>query len=221
MSHSGARARGILDAWREQGADRLDPLRFHFIEALEKRAASHGGAVRRMLEDRLSVLLDAYADALASAAIRIGSTDDTLTSRAPARGALGELVDHIASCTATRDDDYSVGDLAPRSAPFPALAALDEFRKLWSKVRSDSHLRQSLAQGPANAGPLNSGALAHRSIALMRELSPGYLQHFLSYVDDLSWMEQINERRAATAKDAPAAASTRKRTRDKPRRRRE
>jgi len=26
----------------------------------------------------------------------------------------------------------------------------------------------------------------------MREQSPGYLQHFLSYVEALSWMEQMN-----------------------------
>jgi len=27
---------------------------------------------------------------------------------------------------------------------------------------------------------------------LMRELSPGYLQHFLSYVEALSWMEHVS-----------------------------
>ncbi len=216
MSPSGARARAILDAWREQHADRLDPLRFHFMETLERRAAIHGGEVRRLLDDRLSLLLDAYADDLAGAA-----ADNRTTPCTPARGALGTLVDHLASRAATRADHPIAGEMAPRPAPFPELAALDEFRRIWSKVRSESHLRQSLQQVPTNAGPLNSGALAHRSIALMRELSPGYLQQFLSYVDDLSWMEQMDERRASTAKDAPRAASTRKRTRDKPRGRRE
>jgi hypothetical protein len=217
MSPSGARARTILDAWREQHADRLDPMRFHIMEALERRAANHGGAVQRLLEDRLSTLLDAYADDLAAATVRVGNADNATTSRAPARGALAARVDHLA----TRGEDLGAGDVASGPAPFPALPALDEFRKIWTKIRTDSHLRQSLVQGPTNAGPLNSGALAHRSIALMRELSPGYLQQFLSYLDDLSWMEQINDRRAAAAKDAPAAASTRKRTRDKSRRRRE
>ena len=53
-------------------------------------------------------------------------------------------------------------------------------------------MRQSLEQVPGNAGPLNSSSLVHRSLSLMRELSPGYLQQFLSYVDALSWMEQMN-----------------------------
>ena len=44
----------MLDAWREQGADRLDPVRFHFIEALERRAAGHSGEARRILDDRVS-----------------------------------------------------------------------------------------------------------------------------------------------------------------------
>ncbi len=221
MSPSGARARAILDAWREQHADRLDPMRFHFMEALERRAAVHGGAVRRMLEDRLSMLLDAYADDLAGAVARSVNTDNATTPREPARGALGELLDHLASDAAARGDDLSVGDVAAGPAPFPQLPALDEFRRIWAKIRTDSHLRQSLVQGPANAGPLNSGALAHRSIALMRELSPGYLQQFLSYLDDLSWIEQMNDRRASTAKETPRAAGTRKRPREKARVRRE
>lgn len=212
MSHSGARARTLFDTWRKQHADRLDPVRFHFMVALERRAASHDGEVRRLLEERLSKLLDTYADDLAEAA-----TSKAATSCVPVPGTLGALVDHIASCAAMRGDNLTAGDGALPPASYPELAALDAFRKIWSKVRTDSHLRQSLKQVPANAGPLNSGALAHRSIALMRELSPGYLQHFLSYVDDLSWIERMNDGRAWSAKDAPRAATVRKRARAKPR----
>ncbi|WP_266183800.1 DUF2894 domain-containing protein [Dyella humicola] len=212
MSHSGARAGTLLDMWREQHADRLDPVRFHFMVALERRAASHDGEVRRLLDDRLSKLLDSYAADLANAV-----TSNTATSCVPAAGALGALVDYLASCSATRGDELPAGGGTPLAASYPELAALDAFRKIWSKLRTDGHLRQSLKPVPANAGPLNSGALAHRSIALMRELSPGYLQHFLSYVDDLSWIERLNDARAWSAKDAPRAASTRKRAKAKPR----
>jgi hypothetical protein len=58
--------RSTLDAWRERGADRLNPVRFHFIEALDRRAASHSGEARRILDDRLSKLLEAYANDYAS-----------------------------------------------------------------------------------------------------------------------------------------------------------
>jgi hypothetical protein len=82
-------------------------------------------------------------------------------------------------------------------------------------------LRQSLEHAPENAGPLNSSALVHRSIALMRDMSPGYLQHFVSYVDDLSSLEQLGHGAAATPRDVPQAAAIGKRPRAKARSRRE
>jgi Protein of unknown function (DUF2894) len=207
MSNVGTRARAILDAWREQNADCLNPTRFHFIEALERRAADYDGEARRILDDRLSKLLEAYAEDLAIAASNADHADSA--ARAPARGALGGLNDHIAN--------YA----AHRPSSFPTLEALDEFRKIWSGVRTDSQVRQSLEQVPANAGPLNSGNLVHRSLTLMRELSPGYLQQFLSYVDTLSWLEQMNDGGALAAKDGHRAVSARKRARAKPRGQRE
>ena len=86
----------------------------------------------------------------------------------------------------------------PHSASYPELPALDYFREVWSKVRTEKQMRQSLEQVPGNAGPLNSSSLVHRALSLMREVSPGYLKQFLSYVDALSWMEQMN------GGDAPA-----------------
>ncbi len=56
---AGLPADDALRAWRERGDDRLDPVGFHFIEALARRAAGHGGAVRATLDARLAQLLDA------------------------------------------------------------------------------------------------------------------------------------------------------------------
>ena len=216
MSHSGTPARGILDAWRQQHADRLDPIRFHFMDALERRAASHDGEARRILDGRLSALLAAYADELDKAATHADSARCMTTPDASTDGALGELIDLIADRAASRGD-LTTRDAAQPPSSFPELGALADFKKIWSKVRTDSQLRQSLEQAPANAGPLNSGALVHRSIALMRELSPGYLQQFLAYIDALAWIEQLNAGGALTSKDTPPAVSARKRTRNKTR----
>jgi hypothetical protein len=205
MSNTGTRARAILEAWREQNADRLNPTRFHFIEALERRAAGHAGEARRILDERLSKLLKAYADDIDIAASNVDAANSAATPCTPVGGALGGLIDHIANYAALRP------------ASFPTLEALTEFRKIWSEVRTDSQVRQSLEQVPSNAGPLNSGNLVHRSLTLMRELSPGYLQQFLSYVDTLSWMEQMSDGGALATKDGPQAMGARKRTRAKPR----
>ncbi len=118
-------------------------------------------------------------------------------------------------------DGPAAGNTAPPAMPrppsYPKLEMLDYFREIWTKVSTERQLRQSLAQVPGNAGPLNSSSLVHRSLSLMRELSPGYLQQFLSYVDALSWMEQMNGGAALADKDAPRSGSDRKSARGKPR----
>ena len=108
------------------------------------------------------------------------------------RGPLGELLDYIETTRlATRpghvDQD---GGSAPRQHPSPSVV-LDEFQQLWNHLRTDSQLRQSMAAVPEDAGPLHSSALLHRAMTLMQDVSPGYLQHFIAYVDALSCMEQL------------------------------
>ncbi|WP_121323952.1 DUF2894 domain-containing protein [Paraburkholderia sp. RAU2J] len=208
-------ARATLDAWRARGADRLDPVRFHFIAALERRAAAHGGEARRMLDERLSGLLDAYAAdlerataAAAAASAKADATAPVSTSRERAQETLADLIGHIARHVQAERAD---------AASYPELPALDYFRDVWSKVRAEKQMRQSLAQVPGNAGPLNSSSLVHRSLSLMRELSPGYLKQFLSYVDTLAWMEQLNGGGAPVGKEAPRAGSGGKGARGKAR----
>jgi hypothetical protein len=223
VSSGATHARAVIDAWRERGADRVDPVRFRFIDALDRRAASHGGEARRILDDRLSRLIADYAAdiARADAAGEVeGSVRDAdctaLPADQPARGALAGLVDYIAS-HAPAGGSVRMDQAAPRTAPPSEPEMLDYFRETWSRVRAEKQLRQSLGQVPRNAGPLNSSSLVHRSLSLMRELSPEYLKQFLSYVDTLSWLEQLGNGEAAAGKDAPRAKSGRKVTRSKAR----
>ena len=68
---------------------------------------------------------------------------------------------------------------------------------------------QAMVRGPENAGPLNPHMLVLRSLALMRQLSPDYLQRFLSHVDSLLWLDQENQ------KHTPAEAKPARRNRPK------
>jgi hypothetical protein len=211
-------ARATLDAWRERGADRMDPVRFHFIEALDRRAAGHSGEARRILDDRLASLFAAYAEDLEKTALTaddVDAAEDTAAQPGmPARGALGELLDHIAGrATTAKADGPAAGHAAPQSARWPEPEVLDYFREVWSRLSTERQLRQSQQQVPGNAGPLNSSSLVHRSLSLMRELSPGYLQQFLSYVEALSWMEQMSGGAALPAKEVPRATGAKKGTR--------
>ncbi|KWD14352.1 hypothetical protein WM34_22690 [Burkholderia ubonensis] len=192
----------MLDAWRASGADRLDPVRFHLIDALERRAAGHDGDARRLLDARLDALLAGYAGDVERAG-DANEPDDVAQAR-PASGALAGLLTHIA-----RDAQ------ADRAGIDPAL--IEYFRETWSKVRTEKQYRQALDQVPRNAGPLNSSSLVHRSLSLMRDLSPGYLQQFLSYVDALAWLEDLAGGGAQAEKEAPRAKGVKKGARSKAR----
>ncbi|MBN6149971.1 DUF2894 domain-containing protein [Xanthomonas sp. AmX2] len=221
-------ARAMVDAWRRQHADRADPLRLAFIDALASRAAAHEGQVRRILDARLSELLAAYAEDLDKAPAEPGNGDgdgdgDGATApRAAAGSPLGGLLAHIGARAPGAGEVFAADAPGRAPAAFPQLPALDAFRKTWDRLRSDSQLRQSLEQLPLDAGPLNSGVLVQRSITLMREVSPGYLQHFLSYVDTLSWLEQLRDGGGLAAVAAPRAAiGARKPARSRTRKRRD
>lgn len=195
----------------------MSRVRFHRLDALERRAASHDGEVRRLLDARLAELIAAYAADLEAAAPSLAAR--AAAADAPTSDAISGLIGYIAEQAALRDQMAT--DEAPPRAAFPELAALDDFRQLWSAVRVENQTRVSLEQVPTDAGPLNSGALVHRSLTLMRELSPGYLQHFMAYVDALTWLERMSDDGVLAPDDTSQAAANGKRTRDKPRKRRE
>ena len=181
-----------VQAWRAQGLDRADPVRFDILQALSARLGTHEGEARRLLEARLAGLIRAYAQGLAR----------TPTPVAPVPARDSGLRSLVAALQA-RDGD------APAPGPSPvAPSALTEAREVWAQVRTDSQLRASLHDVPADAGPLNSGMLVHRALHLMRAASPGYLQHFIAYADTLSSLEQLQQAVAPliTATDTPRPA---------------
>jgi hypothetical protein len=218
VNNGGTFARETLDAWRERGADRLDPVRFRFIEAVERRSAVHGGEARRILDERLCALLDAYAGDLERAASEAAREAGNAASphEAPRSGLKG-LAEHIAASQAMKESGMPPGEAMPAPRAYPELPLLDYFRETWSKLSTDRQLRQSEYQVPKNAGPLNSSSLVHRSLSLMRELSPGYLRQFLAYADALAWLEQMTAVAAPPLKEAPRAASVKKTARSKAR----
>lgn len=180
-----------LAAWRAEGAHRLDPVRFRLIEAMARRAAGHQGAARQGLDQRLEALVADYALRTGQAAVA------PAPAGAAAPGALAVLTAHIARHSAT--DTHAPGSLGG----VPELKTLGYFRTTWTRLNADRQLTQSLAKVPENAGPLNSHHLVHRSLLLMRELSPAYLHRFMGYVDTLMWAEQAQASLAAPGPETP------------------
>jgi len=143
---------------------------------------------------------------------RCGRMNSDPTNRSDAKGAdprgdggqgvamggspLAELLAYMASQKPADeapcgDEDAATSHPASQAKGPAEPAHLDYFRKLWAGVNAGRQLRQSREQVPDNAGPLNSSHLVHRSLSLMRGLSPGYLQHFLGHLEALSWMERL------------------------------
>lgn len=233
MRDKATSARERVEAWRAQHGARLDPLRWRFIEALARRTDAQQGPARDLLEQRLSARLAGYADEL-SKLPDIASPADAavLADAAPpaARSPLGALLAALPSAKPNAPNapsapppnalDAPGGDPPPAApAAFAPLPALDDARRLWTHLHGRSQLRQSLQQAPSDAGPLNSGVLVHRALALMRTLSPGYLQHFLAYVDTLSWLERMHEEGALASRQDAQATASKKPARGKPRKR--
>lgn len=192
----------VLDDWRATGADRVDPLRFHRIAALHRRASTLHGAARQALDATLAARIDAYAR-------DVERRSRDAHGSAPTRSALGTLVDGM---TARAES-------AASNAVYPELPAVDDFRALWSTLRTGSQVRKSLAEVPTGAGPLNSAALAHRALTLMGGLSPEYLRQFLAYVDTLSWLETLQDAGVLTGKETAPAAGAKPRAKPRARKR--
>lgn len=197
MSSPDVQAR--LARWRAQGAIDLDPIGYARIDALARRAATTSGAVRALLDARLSGLIDAYAAHPATTA----PARDPAVAPARRQGGLTALLQHLAA-----RDDADVADVAGVGAE-----ALDDIRRLSARVRTESQVRQALDQAPENAGPLNSANLVHRALVLMCEDAPDYLAVFMDYIDTLARLESMELRAGSAATETVEGATRRRRRR--------
>ena len=90
------------------------------------------------------------------------------------------------------------------SHPAGELKSIVDFRDSWNGMRRRQLVEDSVTQGPRDAGPLNPERLAIRSLSAMQELSPQYLNRFVSYVETLLWLQQIDSRQqSASRKKTP------------------
>lgn len=200
-------------------AQQLDPAGFARVQALARRLPAQPEAVRRLLDTRLQAAQAAHAQRCAEARQALAAQAEQLLARRPALArevrqlqadgdaaglrrlalrtetdgggaALAQLNQAIRGAIAARAaQSVPAGDSDPEE-----LASARSFRRAWERERSAGQVDRALARGPANAGPLNSHALVLQSLALMRQLSPDYLRHFLVHVETLQWLEQAGEK---------------------------
>jgi hypothetical protein len=207
-----------IAALRDRGRHQADPVRFHFIEALARRAEGQPAAVRRLLDARLGRALDDYLARYPDGHGNDAPHRAPQPRPAPAAGPLAELVQALARTPAVpvaaaaprtgtgtgtgTDPRHPASRGQPTTAATPELQALDYFRHTWARLAVHRSLNQSRAKTPKNAGPLNSHRLVLRGLEVMREVSPAYLNRFVTYVDALLVLDGMG---AATPAPPPAA----------------
>jgi hypothetical protein len=194
-----------LDALRASGAADRDPVRFAYLEALSRRAATQPTAIRQSLKAKIS----SAASELASHPVPL------LTPAAPTNPArpLADLLAYISGQAHEQPGGMRpVSDVSTvnrkkspksKSAPqAPELKSVAIFRNEWSKLSTEQQLTQTLAQAPENAGPMNSQHLVLRSLERMRDIAPDYLQGFMSYIDTLIWLDHADPTKPAPGRAA-------------------
>lgn len=201
---------------RASGADRFDPVRLHYIEALAKRASIHQGSTKRMLDTKLARALAAYRERFdlaqgeageilahgmqqyphaAEELQRLFTAGDfaglrravkLLKAGEPGAG-LGSLVHLLEQHAQENADVRPQGNARTHSE----LKTIRKFRATWSKLSVDKQVAQALKQAPKNAGPINSHMLMLRSLEVMRAISPEYLNRFMTYADTLLCLDRV------------------------------
>ena len=231
-----------ISALRLLGVDRFDPVRFHYLEALSQRVAAHQGRVKPILETRLASAMASLQQDFEQKRLQAKKAVDELSLAHPdAAAALRRQLDsgevggvmrsvavhaRPAQAASLRDLVRALAQQSSESVEVglhvdaswrPELRTARHFRNTWSKLSVDRQLKKALGQAPKNAGPVNSHMLVLRSLAMMREISPDYLNRFMSYADALLCLEHgATAQQASIKKSADAEKSTKMKTRRKP-----
>lgn len=208
-------ARQAITAMRDRGEHRVDPLRYGYIDALARRADRHAGDVRRRLDRELARALADYRERVAmsrSPGADVLSAPAPTPPPAPAPGPLGELVRRLDGRRSVAPQQQHPLHRAANAAA-PDLAALRDTLATWVRLSVDRQLSRSLQQAPANPGPLNTHGLVLRSLQLMQQISPDYLDRIVEQIETLSWLD------AAATAAAPVPGQRIRRDGSQPRRR--
>lgn len=197
-------------------AAQMDPVGWHYIQVLTERTRSQTGPAQALLQAKLRTAL-AKLLAKLPAQQRPNTPPSGLTS-SPSSPSLPSLpsLPALASLASSTSSTSSTSPLSPPLSPLSALLRdmagpsadhpqspsdqgrmdnprVAQFRQQLGKIRVQKQVAQAIAQAPQNAGPINSHMLVLRSLGLMRDLSPDYLNRFMGYVDTLLFLEDSGQ----------------------------
>ncbi|MEH6582836.1 MAG: DUF2894 domain-containing protein [Halioglobus sp.] len=120
-----------------------------------------------------------------------GSFEDFLRQQESA------MVSSLASPDSAQGALFADQDLPALPGDFGELKSVRQHRESRAKISADKLVTRAIAECPEEAGPLNPQKLVIRSLSAMRDLSPHYLNRFVTYIDTLLWLEQADAKTPA------------------------
>ncbi|WP_168203187.1 DUF2894 domain-containing protein [Marinobacter fonticola] len=196
-THESPRQR--LDRLRHASQQAVDPVRFRYLDALERRLRErdlqhgrHWVKLQQALDDYERTHLrttprvsDRHPSPVSLAPL--SQLSDLLNGQSPA--ATAESTSPLAELFA--GDGAEPADTAPAYSPRP-LKAVMRARALQSERTLERRIQSAIEQSPENAGPMNAHRLVSRAVGELKRLSPDYLKRFASYTDLLQSLERLN-----------------------------
>lgn len=183
-AHEGS-VRGLLEAKLERAAaafgERFAQARSAATELLATTCKKHPQAAAEL--QRL------FADGDFKGLRRLGATLEAREQCAALAGLVSQFEPALADASGHPPAQPATSRASAAGAPKLELKTVRESRATWARMSVDRQLSLSMKQGPENAGPINSHMLVLRSLAMMQDISPDYLSHFVSYIDTLLFLD--------------------------------
>ena len=194
----------LLRQLQETKADQADPVRFRYLQALERRLRAKGLQGSEHWQKLERAVSDYHA--------RYHQAPPRRQPEATGKPTLlAALIDQLNQAQAPAPETNRVSTLeqllfgsteeAPEPTEGAAAAQPPQPLKAVARARADQgikarqrRIRQAIEQTPEGAGPMNSHRLVSRAIAEMQRLSPAYLNRFVSYTDTLMALEQLGRK---------------------------
>lgn len=201
--------------------------RVHFIEVLLSRIDQVDGGVKEALLNKVDAALNNLAkvqdknpvsidDNSVSSASQLSSLTQQLFALQQSRDAdaangsfessllerenevVNELTQQVSLTTVNEPVEST--NTNNHTVTLSSSGAMRLFRESLGQVTIDKRVSKAINDGPQSPGPFNPQGLTIRSLAKMRDVSPQYLHRFVSYIDTLLALQQIDASSTAATK---------------------
>ncbi|AZT84949.1 DUF2894 domain-containing protein [Marinobacter sp. NP-4(2019)] len=186
------------------GADRLDPVRFRYLEALEHRLRSKGLQGTRHWQTLAQAVAEYQARVEQQAHAEQPAQPTETKQPSPLQlllDTLNQAPEAQAHASPSPIERLIFGEEDRKPTQPTATDSSSRSLKAMARVQADhgiqarqERIRRAIEQIPENAGPMNAHRLVSRAVAAMEKLSPEYLNRFVNYADTLLALERLGKK---------------------------